>query len=107
MERRVTVNDGIERVELDVPEDLEGAGPGQSTEPGYGTCLYLGAAGERCSRMALQGSYCAQHHTDPELRSEGRNYARVIVASIALIIVVWPYVSDLARELVRWLAVPR
>jgi hypothetical protein len=118
MERRVTVNDRIERVELEVPEGLEGAlqeeapaeklmAPREGASV-YGPCLYLGPAGERCARAALQGGYCARHHIDPEMRSDDRrNYTRVIVASIALVIVIWPYISDLLRDLVRWLALPR
>lgn len=106
MERRVTVNDRIERVELEVPEELQSlaATPQAAQSPAHGPCLYLGPQGERCSRPALAGGYCARHHSDPAFRLPGRNYSRVLTATIALILIVWPYVSDLVRELLRWLA---
>ena len=115
MERRVTVNDGIERVELEIPEDLEAfegedeAGYGGSDAPtgSYGPCLHLGPQGQRCSRQALTGGYCARHHGDPELRLPGRNYTRVIVATVALIVIVWPYLAEAVHDLVRWLASPQ
>ncbi|HKQ86281.1 MAG TPA: hypothetical protein VJS43_05845 [Candidatus Acidoferrales bacterium] len=106
MERRVTVNDRIERVELEVPEDLESASAAgqQRLSLAHGPCLYLGPRGERCSRSALAGGYCARHHSDPAFRVLGRNYTRVLAATIALVLIVWPYVSDMVRELLRWLA---
>lgn len=105
MERRVTVNDRIERVELEVPEELESASAKQvEPSPAHGPCLYLGPRGERCSQPALPGGYCARHHSDPAFRLPGRNYTRVLAATIALALIVWPYVSDLVRELFRWLA---
>jgi hypothetical protein len=105
MERRVTVNDRIERLELEIPEEIESASVAQVGQPpAHGPCLYFGPQGERCSRPALAGGYCARHHSDPTFRSPGRNYTRVLAATIALVLIVWPYVSDLVRELVRWLA---
>lgn len=105
MERRVTVNDRIERVELEVPEELESASPAQvGQSSAHGPCLYLGPRGERCSLPALTGGYCARHHSDPAFRLPGRNYTRVLAATIALLLIIWPYVSDLVRELLRWLA---
>ncbi|MGH9574614.1 MAG: hypothetical protein ACRD40_13930 [Candidatus Acidiferrales bacterium] len=105
MERRVTVNDRIERVQLAVPEELESASGTQVRQPpAHGPCLYLGPQGERCFRPALAGGYCARHHPDPALRLPSRNYTRVLAATIALILIVWPYVSDLVRDLLRWLA---
>jgi hypothetical protein len=109
MERRVTVNDRIDRVELEVPEGTEAderLARGNSREP-QGPCLYLGAAGERCSRPAVEGGYCAKHHTDPDLRPAGRSYTRVLVATVALVIIIWPYVADLVRDVMRWLGAPR
>lgn len=106
MERRVTVNDRIEQVELEVPQELESAAAtsADTQSPAHGPCLYLGPGGERCSRPALAGGYCARHHSDPAFRLPGRNYTRVLAATVALILIVWPYVSDLVRELLRWLA---
>jgi hypothetical protein len=109
MERRVTVNDRIERVELEPPEGLEAAGNPAPTENrvAQGPCLYLGPAGERCSRPALEGGYCAKHHSDPDLRGPGRSYTRVLVATAALVIIIWPYIADLVRDVMSWLSPSR
>jgi hypothetical protein len=37
------------------------------------------------------------------LRLPSRPYGRVLIATIALILVIWPYLADLLHELVRWL----
>jgi hypothetical protein len=106
MERRVTVNDRIERLELEVPEDWEpefDAKPASAGGP-QGPCLYLGPGGERCARPAIEGGYCQKHHADSSFRDSARPYARVLVASVALVILVWPYISDLVRDLIRWLS---
>ncbi len=115
MERRVTVNDGIERVELEIPEELEALEPDDEARSSdeqrraevFGSCLHLGQQGQRCSRPALAGGYCARHHSDPELRMPGRNYTRVLVATVALAVIVWPYIAEVVRDLIRWLASPR
>ena len=106
MERRVTVNDGIERLELELPEGMEPEGdlaqpPGNSN---YGPCLHLGTRGERCARPALEVGYCAKHHPNPALRSPARPYARVLFATFAIVMIDWPYVADLVHDLIRWLA---
>ncbi len=108
MERRVTVNDRIERVELDVPEDLEAAAaPELPADRGsQGPCLYLGPQGKRCSRMAVDGGYCVKHHSDPAWRLPGRSYTRVLAATIALVLIIWPYIADLVHDLIRWLSSP-
>ena len=107
MERRVTVNDRIERVEIEVPEDLQ---PLESSEElavqpenrsRNGPCLYLGPAGERCAKTALEGGYCAKHHPDPSLQDPGRSYGRVVVAAVALVAIAWPYIADVVRALLR------
>src|SRR5215469_11292978 len=113
MERRVTVNDRIERFELETPPDLEPLPEAAETpstakaRPALGPCLYLGPAGQRCRKPAIAGGYCPRHHVDPELKAEGRDYTRVVVATVALVIIIWPYVSDLVRDLIRWLSSPR
>lgn len=106
MERRVTVNDRIERVQLEVPPELaqdETAGepPGAGS---HGPCLYLGPKGERCSRQALEGGYCAAHQTGGASGIAARSYSRVLTATIAVMLIVWPYISELVHELIRWLS---
>jgi hypothetical protein len=106
MERRVTVNDGIEQLELDVPPELEAAEDVRPARPAgsLGPCLYLGPRGERCSHPAVEGGYCTKHSGAPAAGSPVRSYTRVLAATLALIVVIWPYVSDLVRDLFRWLA---
>lgn len=105
MERRVTVNDRIERVELEVPAELQSEIPGEpASGDSHGPCLYLGPKGERCPRLALKGGYCAAHPANGAAGLSARSYGRVLAATIALILIVWPYISDLVRELVHWLA---
>lgn len=106
MERRVTVNDRIERVELEVPPELQSiempAQPARSDS--HGPCLYLGMKGERCSRSALEGGYCAAHQANGAASLSARSYSRALAATLALILIVWPYISDLVRDLLHWLA---
>ena len=112
MERRVTFNDGIERVELEIPDELgalEANGEpmpagGQGLAANCGPCLHLGPRGQRCPFPAVAGGYCARHHSDPELRMPGRNYTRVLVATVALAMIVWPYIAEVVRDLTRWVA---
>jgi hypothetical protein len=109
MERRVTVNDRIERVELEVPSDRESGFEAKAARTGasQGPCLYLGPGGQRCARPAVEGGHCRKHHVDPSLRESARSYARVIAATVALVIIVWPYISELLRDLIRWLSSPQ
>jgi hypothetical protein len=106
MERRVTVNDRIERLELEVPPEFQSTevpvGPARSDS--QGPCLYFGPKGERCSRPALEGGYCAVHQANGAASLSARSYSRVLAASLALILIVWPYISDLVRDLLHWLA---
>lgn len=112
MERRVTVNDRIERFELEVPPELEplpeAASAGNAAA--QGACLYFGPAGQRCSRPALAGGYCSRHRADGpdgEARSPARNYSRVLTATAAIVLIVWPYIADLVHDLIHWLSSPR
>ncbi|HEY6466161.1 MAG TPA: hypothetical protein VIY69_09235 [Candidatus Acidoferrales bacterium] len=109
MERRVTVNDRIERLELEVPPELQAAemGAKPARRNSQGPCLYFGPKGERCSRPALEGGYCAAHQANGAASLSARSYSRVLAATIALILIVWPYISDLVRDLLHWLASSR
>jgi len=71
----------------------------------HGPCLYLGEAGERCGRRALEDGFCVRHRHGGI--AEGVvTPSRVIAASITIIVLVWPYVADLVREIIHWLASP-
>ena len=68
-----------------------------------GPCLYLGDAGERCGRKALEDGFCVRHRHGG--MAEGIvTPSRAIAASITIIVLLWPYVADLVREIVRWMA---
>jgi hypothetical protein len=73
-----------------------------SPDPSHGPCLYLGTTGERCSKPALAGGFCARHHPDKERRWPGRDYRRVLLASIALIAILWPYFQDAVQLVLRF-----
>src|ERR1700691_5063066 len=67
-----------------------------------GPCLYLGPNGQRCDRRALAGGYCASHRPGaiglPKIALSKRTLA-VIAAVVGIL---WPYIADLAREIIRW-----
>jgi hypothetical protein len=65
----------------------------------FGPCLYLGPAGERCDARAIEGGYCAKH--TPGATPPIRAYSKVLAASGAIIAVIWPYLADLVREIIR------
>jgi hypothetical protein len=68
-----------------------------------GPCLYLGPNGQRCDRRALAGGYCASHRPGaiglPKIALSKRTLA-VIAAVVGIL---WPYIADLAREIIRWM----
>jgi hypothetical protein len=69
---------------------------------GQGPCLYLGPVGQRCSRPALAGGFCAKHRTGA-LEKKRSNPSRVVVAIAAIAGVLWPILLDLIREILRWI----
>lgn len=69
---------------------------------GQGPCLYLGPAGQRCSRPALTGGFCARHQTGA-LEKKPMNPSRFIAAIAAIAGVLWPVLSDVVREIIRWI----
>ena len=75
--------------------------PAESKPSGQGPCLYLGPAGQRCDRPALAGGFCVRHR--PGARREVlKNPARILAAALGIAALVWPYVNDLVREIIRW-----
>ena len=118
MERRVSVNaeatsEGPDWPMDGVPEgrsegertELEHIGseavPGESESRGQGPCLYLGPAGQRCNRPALAGGFCARHGSGGP-RDAIKNPARILAAALGVVALLWPYVSDLVREIIHW-----
>jgi hypothetical protein len=92
---------------------LSAGAPPQPSQGEQGPCLYLGEAGQRCSRRAVEGGFCRSHqgqrdHLDPqavEAKATKRSAtpAKVLAASIGIIGILLPYVIDLVREVLRWI----
>lgn len=68
----------------------------------WGPCLYLGPSGQRCERPALEGGFCAVH-TPGSGVALTPNRRRVLAAIAAIIGILWPYVDDVVREIIRWM----
>ncbi|MGA8873130.1 MAG: hypothetical protein WB460_18435 [Candidatus Acidiferrales bacterium] len=69
----------------------------------YGPCLYLGSAGQRCSRRALQGGFCALHQPGARRPVGSTPSAKRVAAVIGALVALLPWLSDLIRELIRLL----
>ena len=76
-----------------------------STDPAahknWGPCLYFGPSGQRCAKPALEGGFCAVH--SPGSSAITPNRRRVLAAVAAIIGILWPYVDDVVREIIRWM----
>lgn len=68
----------------------------------WGPCLYLGPSGQRCAKPALEGGFCAIHSPGSSLAITP-NRRRVLAAVAAIIGILWPYVDDVVREIIRWM----
>jgi Family of unknown function (DUF5763) len=76
-----------------------------------GPCVYLGPQGQRCSRPAIANGFCGQHRPAPPARpgaaptAAGRKspIAAAVFFAIALLENFWPAISDLFREIIRWI----
>jgi hypothetical protein len=128
MEGRVTVNDDSDSSREAFPESRPATPPGDpewlpdesadaaldlaeppefaealDPPPGvsYGACLHLGRSGERCPKPAVRGCYCAKHHPDADTRWPTRQFARALVAGIALILILLPYFEDAVQFFLR------
>ncbi len=61
-------------------------------------CLYLGANGRRCERVAVQGGFCERHN--PERESKPLiSVARVFAALLLVFALLWPLIADVLREM--------
>ncbi|HXQ25901.1 MAG TPA: hypothetical protein VN822_05800 [Candidatus Acidoferrales bacterium] len=78
-------------------------GPSMHSRGDHGPCLYLGDAGERCNRRALEGGFCLRHRQGGI--AEGLvTPSRALGATITILVLIWPYVADLVREIIHWMA---
>jgi hypothetical protein len=69
-----------------------------------GPCLYLGPRGQRCDRRATNAGFCAIHQPDGAATSGISKPSKKFIASLlAIAAVVWPYLADIVREVIRWI----
>lgn len=76
-------------------------------------CLYIGPAGQRCSRPARADSFCAKHQlkSPTELGARAQNadevsdstIAKRAAAVIGVLVALWPLIAELIHELRRLL----
>ena len=77
-------------------------------KPGdQGPCLYLGPQGQRSGRRALRDGFCAAHmpgaSATPSANTPATPSKKIIAAFIAISGLLWPLLSDVVREILRWL----
>ncbi len=104
MERSVRVN---AEYLGDYPEDVEDD-PGVmpvafAGNADYGPCLYLGPAGQRCSRRALRGGFCALHQPGVRRPAGSTPSAKRAAAVVGALVALLPWLGDLIRALIRLL----
>ncbi len=56
-------------------------------------------AGQRCGERAFEGGFCAKHR--PGARPPIVASTKVVAASAGIIGLLWPYLADLVREIIR------
>lgn len=109
MERSVSVNATSDTDEppdweepLPYPAPDSPPAPSPSLENNQGPCLYLGPAGQRCGRGAVEGGFCLQHQPGSAVKIPSGRSVRRSVAIAAAFTALWPLLLDLIRELIRW-----
>jgi hypothetical protein len=69
-----------------------------------GPCLYFGPRGQRCDRRASNAGFCAIHQPNGVAASGIPKPSKKFIASLlAIAAVVWPYLADIVREVIRWI----
>ncbi len=69
-----------------------------------GPCLYFGPRGQRCDRRATNAGFCAVHQPDSVAANGIPKPSKKFIASLlAIAAVVWPYLADIVREVIRWI----
>jgi hypothetical protein len=68
-----------------------------------GPCLYLGPSGQRCSRRALEGGFCALHQPGAKSPASKTSHTKRVAAAIGALGALVPWLIDLIRELIRHL----
>jgi hypothetical protein len=103
-----TISD--DKPDFRVEDDIGAVEPGPAStmavkapaeEDDQGPCLYLGPAGQRCYRPAVRDGFCAAHQPGAPARAKIGKRSKLVAAIAGLGGVLWPYVYDFARELIR------
>lgn len=68
-----------------------------------GPCLYLGPRGQRCGRRATRGGFCAVHQPGASVGGIAKPSKKLAASVLAIIAVIWPYLADIVREVIRWI----
>jgi hypothetical protein len=108
MEAEESAKDTFEDTWTAADRDETRAHMGLSSHPrtnvaDQGPCLYLGPSGQRCQRRALEGGYCATHRPGAISLPSAPLSKKTLAAIIGIATVLWPIISDIVREIVRWM----
>jgi len=101
MERGVRVN-----AESETEDAAGGIGLPSAGRPGrtdLGPCLYLGPAGQRCTRPAQEGGFCAVHQPEGPAGGKPGATPRRVGVIMAILALLWPILADIVREIIRLL----
>jgi len=77
--------------------------PAASGAADQGPCLYFGPGGKRCDQRAVEGGFCAQHQPGAKPIAQGATGMRRVIAIVAALAALLPWLVDLVRELIRLL----
>ncbi|HXN20092.1 MAG TPA: hypothetical protein VN875_17265 [Candidatus Binatus sp.] len=75
----------------------------QSHSADQGPCLYFGPRGQRCSRRALAGGFCPFHQPGGIPSGRSKPSKKFVASVLAIVAVIWPYLADIVREVIRWI----
>jgi hypothetical protein len=100
MERSVSVNAPSATADTDLVNGFP-ANPAAhvAAKADLGPCLYLGPEGQRCIERAFDAGFCARHQ--PGASAPITPSTKVVIASMGIIGLLWPYFADLFREIIR------
>lgn len=76
--------------------------PSGTASDDQGPCLYLGPAGQRCNRRAVEGGFCALHQPGA-VAAKLAKPSKIVAAILGILGALWPFVSDFIREILRFL----
>jgi hypothetical protein len=100
MERSVSVNAPSATVDTNLVNGFPTSPAAHVAEKAdLGPCLYLGPEGQRCNERAFDAGFCARHQ--PGATAPITPSTKVVIASMGIIGLLWPYFADLFREIIR------